>query len=64
MVVEFNGLMNLNETGAFLWKKLAEGAELEELVQSMLSEYDIDEQTARADIQEFIGQLQEKGLLQ
>jgi len=26
MVVEFNGLMNLNETGAFLWKKLAEGA--------------------------------------
>jgi len=29
-----------------------------------MSDYDIDEQTARADIQEFIGQLQEKGLLQ
>jgi hypothetical protein len=64
MVVEFNGLMNLNETGAFLWKKLAEGAELEDLVQAMVSEYDIDEQTARNDITDFISQLQEKGLLE
>jgi len=64
MVVEFNGLMNLNETGAFLWKKFAEGAELEDLVQAMVSEYDIDEQTARNDITDFISQLQEKGLLE
>ncbi len=64
MVVEFNGLMNLNESGAFLWNKLAEGAEMDELVSGLLSEYDIDEETAKADIQEFVGQLKEKGLLQ
>lgn len=64
MVVEFNGLMNLNESGAFLWKKLAEGAEMEELVSGMLEEYEIDEETARADIQEFVNLLGEKGLLQ
>ena len=64
MVVEFNGLMNLNVTGAFLWKKLAEGAEFEDLVAGLLSEYDVDEETARADVKEFIDQLQEKGLLQ
>ncbi len=64
MVVEFNGLMNLNESGAFLWKKLAEGAEMDELLSGLLSEYDIDEETAKADIQEFVGQLMEKGLLQ
>lgn len=64
MVVEFNGLMNLNESGAFLWKKLVEGAEMDELVSGLLSEYDIDEETAKADIQEFVGQLTEKGLLQ
>jgi hypothetical protein len=63
MVVEFNGLMNLSESGAFLWKKLAVGAEVDELVAAMLSEYNIDEETARADVQEFIGQLQERGLL-
>lgn len=64
MVVEFNGLMNLNESGAFLWKKLAEGAEMEELISGMLAEYEVDEETARADIQEFINLLEEKGLLQ
>lgn len=64
MVVEFNGLMNLNESGAFLWKKLAEGAEMDELVSGLLEEYDIDEETAKADIEEFVGQLKEKGLLQ
>jgi hypothetical protein len=64
MVVEFNGLMNLNESGAYLWNKLVEGAEVDELVSGLLSEYDIDEETAKADIQEFVGQLKEKGLLQ
>jgi hypothetical protein len=64
MVVEFNGLMNLNESGAFLWRKLAEGAEMEELVSGMLAEYEVDEETARADIQEFVNLLEEKGLLQ
>ncbi len=64
MVVEFNGLMNLNETGAFLWKRLTEGADIDNLIASLLSEYEIDEETARADVQEFVDQLQEKGLLQ
>lgn len=63
MVVEFNGLMNLSESGAFLWKKLADGAEMNELVKEMLIEYDIDEDTAKSDVKEFVGQLQEKGLL-
>lgn len=64
MVVEFNGLMNLNESGAFLWQKLAEGAEMDELISGLLSEYDVDEETAKADIEEFVAQLKEKGLLQ
>lgn len=64
MVVEFNGLINLNESGAFLWKMLAEGAEMDELVACFLKEYDVAEETARADIKEFINLLEEKGLLQ
>jgi hypothetical protein len=64
MVVEFNGLMNLNESGAFLWKLLVEGAEMDELVSRLLNEYDVDEKTAKADIKEFVEQLEAKGLLQ
>ena len=63
MVVEFNGLMNLSESGAYLWKKLTEGAEMNELVSGLLAEYHVDEETAKADVEEFVIQLQEKGLL-
>jgi len=63
MVVEFNGLMNLNETGAFLWKKLAEGEAFQELVSGILSEFDVNEETARADDQGSIRKLPEKRLL-
>jgi hypothetical protein len=63
MVVEFNGLMNLSESGAFLWKLLESGTEVDDLVKGLLSEYDIDEETAKADVTEFINELQVKGLL-
>ena len=63
MVVEFNGLINLNETGAFLWRKLADVTEMDDLVSGLLSEYDIDEVTAQADVCEFVEKLTEKGLL-
>lgn len=63
MVVEFNGLMNLSESGAYLWKRLVEGAEMSELVFGLQSEYEVDEITAKADVEDFVAQLQEKGLL-
>lgn len=63
MVIEFNGLMNLSESGSFLWKKLVEGAETSELTSMLLEKYEVDEETAKADVQEFVDKLQEKGLL-
>lgn len=63
-VVEFNGLITLSETGALLWKRLVTGAELEDLVALILSEYDIDEINATADVKEFITSVEEKGLLE
>lgn len=63
-VIEFNGMMSLNESSVLLWNKLLKGATMDELVQAILSEYDIDEKTAKADIQEFIDQINTKGLLE
>lgn len=63
-VVEFNGLMLLNESASLLWNKLQNGAETDELVQLLLDEYDIDETTAQNDVLEFLGELREKELLQ
>lgn len=62
-VKEFNGVITLNETGVFLWKKLEIGATEEELVKALLSEYDVDEATAKNDVAGFIGKLTEAKLL-
>lgn len=61
--VDFNGMITVNETGAFLWEKLTEGADRESLLAALLAEYDVDEETARSDIEEFIGLLKDGKLL-
>ena len=50
---KFNGVINLNESGVFMWKKLEQGIELDDLVKALTDEYDVDEQTARRDAQAF-----------
>lgn len=52
--VEFNGLITLNETGAYIWKKLSAGCTYDELLNDMLADYEVDEATARAGIDSFL----------
>lgn len=58
-----NQIMSLNETGVFLWRILEEGAERDQLVARLLAEYDVDEQTATADVDAFLTSLREKALI-
>ena len=62
--VDFSGIIKLSETGAFLWKLLEKGAEKEELIANLLDEYLVDEEAAAADVDRFIGQLNEVDLLE
>lgn len=62
--VDFNGMMNLNETGVFLWRELEKGAEKEELVSAMTGEYDVSTEIAAKDIDEFIEVLKKAGCLE
>ena len=52
--MDFNGMITLNETGAFLWKLLEKGAQYDELVSALLAEYDVDEATAKDGIDKFL----------
>ncbi len=61
--VDFNGMITLNETGAFLWEQLAEEKNLEELVENFIKEYDVDEATAKKDIMEFVEKLKDADLI-
>lgn len=62
-VLQFNGLITVNEVGVSLWKMLQNDVTLEDLVQGILSEYDVEESVAREDIQEFLDSLVKGGIL-
>lgn len=62
-VAEFNGMINLNEVGAFLWRQLESETTFENVLSSMLAEYEVDEAVAKADLQRFIKELEDAGLI-
>ena len=53
---DFNGVIRLNATGAFLWQCILDGANTRgKLVKAMLERYDdLDETTAAQDLGEFL----------
>ena len=55
--------MTLNQTGMDLWEMLQNDCSLEDLVQQMLSIYDVEEETLRKDILLFLRKIREAGLL-
>ncbi len=61
--VNLNMMITLNETAAFLWRKLENGAEESELVAALLSEYDVDEATATTCVSAFVKKLCDNGFL-
>ena len=64
MTLDFNGIINLNETGAFLFGLLQKGATKEELLEKLLEEYDVTEEKASADIEVFIGNVKDADILE
>ncbi|MBQ1211260.1 MAG: PqqD family protein [Clostridia bacterium] len=61
---QFSGIIRLNETGAFLWDKLAEGNMTEEkLVDALLSEYDVAREVAEQDVARFVKTVRDEGML-
>lgn len=53
-VAEFNGLMTLNETAAFIWNILVNGAEEDEIVKAIVDEYDVSQSVATNDVKKVI----------
>ena len=61
--LEFNGLITVNEVGMELWKMLQKEVTFDDLLNGILEEYDVDENAAREDIQEFLDRLVKGGIL-
>ena len=61
--LDLNMMITLNETGAFLWERLQEETDENTLVSALLSEYDVDEPTARKAVSGFVAKLNDHGFL-
>lgn len=61
--VDFDRIIHLNETGAFLWKEAQKGDfSVDSLTAALLNEYEVEENTARADVEAFVTKLTEQNL--
>ena len=58
-IADFNGVIRLNESAAFLWKTLQEEISKEDLVNSLIKEYEIDKNLAIDDVEGFLNTLEE-----
>lgn len=61
--LNLNMMITLNDTGAFLWEHLQTETDEDALVAALLSEYDVDENTARVSVRQFVEKLNENGFL-
>ena len=61
--LDLDRILILNSTGRFLWEQLAQGAETEDLVRAMLEHYEIEEDTARTCVDNFVKNLEQHGFL-
>lgn len=57
----FHGMINLNATGAFLWKFYSQEHSVEEGVNAFCEEYDVDKERAQMDVEKFVSILTENG---
>ena len=61
--VDFDGMIKLNETGAFLWNLMSRDTDADHLVNALLSEYNVDRSAAAKDVEAFLQKLRNAELL-
>ena len=56
-----HSIYTLNETGAFIWDRIAEPKSFEELIDMIVNEYDITTEQAITDLSYFLDEMCEFG---
>ena len=60
---EFNGIISLTETAAFIYNHIEEADSFEALINMITSEYNVDKETAAKDAYVFINHMISTGLV-
>ena len=59
----FNGMITLNEVASFICSNIDECNTVDKLISRILDEFEIDEETARKDVESFTNELIEMGIV-
>ena len=59
----FNGIITINELGKFIWENLESSENEEVLLEKILDEYEVDEKTAKNDLDEFLDKLKQAEII-
>ena len=60
----FHGMVKLNETAANIWTYISECKSEDEIVATMINEYEVEEKQLRADVKKTIETLVAQGLVE
>jgi len=53
-IADMNSVYTLNETGAFIWEQINGIRSVGEIIDAVITEYDVDKKTAGTDVYSFI----------
>lgn len=56
-VYDYNGMFIMTELAAFIWDRLPQAQDEEEILRAILEEYEVEEAVARADLKAFLDKL-------
>jgi hypothetical protein len=56
-------LHNIRESGIFIFEAIEKGADRDEILDGLVEEFDVDREQAAADLDEFLRELKEKGII-
>ena len=62
MAKKFNGVIKLNESSAFMWKKLEQGIEFNDLVKALTDEFEVETAIAEQDAKAFTDALKQANI--
>lgn len=62
--VDFNGMIKLNDTGAYLFKLIQTGSDEEVLVNNLVNDYDVSREQALNDVSAFIKKLKDADIIE
>jgi len=57
-IADMDSVYTLNETGAFIWERLDGKSTLAEIISCMQSEFDVNAETARNDLLDFVTEME------